>query len=134
MSCGSDAFAATRLSTDDRETHLIYAGDFDPSSEDILRDLLERVPGIDPDNVQRVAVTPETITTYDLPEMPGKTTESRAAGFKARYGKLVQVEVEAPDPTDLRELFTDAFDELWDMTSFEAVRAREADDRKELTQ
>jgi hypothetical protein len=36
----------------------------------------------------KLAVTPEIITRYDLPDMPGNTTDSRAAGFVARHGKL----------------------------------------------
>jgi hypothetical protein len=40
--------------------------------------------------------------------MVGKATDSRAAAFKARHGRLVQVELEALAPDDLRQLFEDA--------------------------
>jgi hypothetical protein len=40
----------------------------------------------------------------------GKAADSRANGFIARHGELVQVELEALDPSDLRGLYEGA---LW---------------------
>lgn len=94
-------------------------------------DLRERCPGID--TIVRVAVTPEVIERFNLPEMPGKETDSRSAAFRARHGKLVQVEVEALDPADLRDLFTAAVRPLVDESILEAVLARGAAERAELS-
>ena len=78
---------------------LIYAGDHDPSGEDIDRDFLERTDCFD--EVVRVALTAEQVAAYGLPPQPGKATDSRAAGFVERHGRLVRVELDALDPNAL---------------------------------
>jgi hypothetical protein len=109
-----------------RPAVLLYAGDFDPSGEDIRRDFIERV-GIFAE-VVRVALTREQVSAYDLPPQPGKRTDSRANGFIARHGELVQVELEALAPSDLRRLYADALAPLWDVSAYERSREREDDD------
>jgi hypothetical protein len=71
---------------DDRPAVLVYAGDFDPSGEDIARDFVNRVSAFA--EVVRVAVTAEQIESLALPPMPGKPLDSRAAAFVARHGQL----------------------------------------------
>jgi hypothetical protein len=115
---------------DDRDAVLIYAGDFDPSGEDIARDFVERVGAFD--EVVRVAVTPDQINALSLTPMPGKRSDARAAGFEARHGQLVQVEVEAIHPDTLHRLYQDAIDPLWDTSAYEQVREREAKERSDL--
>jgi hypothetical protein len=82
---------AEMVEEDGRQAVLIYAGDFDPSGEDILRDFTKRCPVFD--KVEHVAVQPGQVASLGLIENPGKATDSRAARFLARHGKLVQVEV-----------------------------------------
>ena len=118
------------IACDPRSTILIYAGDFDPTGLDIERDLLERVVGIT--ELRRIAVTAETIEQFDLVEQPGKRTDSRAAKFELEHGRLVQVEVEALDPADLRALFEEEIDKWHDPVAFEAALERERDERQEL--
>src|SRR5262249_51449468 len=77
----------------DRPTVRRYAGDYDPSGEDIDRDFVERVGAFD--KVVRVALDAEQVVTYNLPPQLGKATDPRAADFLARHGELVQVELEA---------------------------------------
>jgi hypothetical protein len=120
------------LEDDERKKVLLYVGDFDPSGEDILRDFDVRSDVFD--EVTRVAVLPEQIAAYNLTPAPGKATDSRAAGFVARYGQLVQVEVEALDPNDLQALLTEAVDRFWDVSAFEDAMAQEEADREELTE
>ena len=78
---------------------LLYAGDFDSSGEDIDRDFVERTGCFD--QVVRVALDWSQVQHFNLPPAPGKTTDSRAAAFTARHGRLVQVELEAFDPNEL---------------------------------
>lgn len=110
-----------------RPAALLYAGDFDPSGEDIVRDFTARV-GCFAD-VQRVALSADQIEQYDLPPQPGKATDSRAAGFVARHGALVQVELDALPPEVLRALFEGAIAEYWDGATYHAVLAREKAER-----
>jgi hypothetical protein len=114
----------------DRPAVLLYAGDFDPSGEDIDRDFEDRTECWS--KVVRVALSASQVEDYGLPPNPGKATDSRAAGFIARHGELVQVELDALDPDDLRALFQSAVDRFWDTSLFEAVLDREAADRARL--
>jgi hypothetical protein len=113
-----------------RDAVLLYAGDFDPSGEDIDRDFEDRSGCWD--EVIRVALTAGQVRQYGLPPNPGKVADSRAAGFIARHGALVQVELDALDPDDLRALYQAAIDRYWDVSAYEAVRAQERDDLRRL--
>jgi hypothetical protein len=110
----------------DRPAVLLYAGDFDPSGEDIDRDFEERTDCWD--KVIRVALSAAQVRQYGLPPNPGKATDSRAAGFVARHGELVQVELDALDPDDLRALFTEAIGGYWDTSAYESVLQQERQD------
>jgi len=82
--------------------------------------------------VRRVALTPEQVRDYALPPQPGKSTDSRAGGFVAKHGRLVQVELDALPPETLRELYEAAVAEYWDMSAYRASIAREAAERATL--
>jgi hypothetical protein len=110
-----------------RRAVLIYAGDFDPSGEDIDRDFLKRVEGFD--EVRRIALNTEQIEEYDLPENAGKKTDTRAGSFVAKHGRLVQVELDALAPDVLRGLYQDAIDDFWDYDAYDAILKTEADER-----
>lgn len=113
-----------------RQTVLIYAGDFDPSGEDIDRDFTERTDCWD--HVHRVALLPEQIDEYGLPPAMGKITDSRAQGFIDRHGELVQVELDALPPDILQGLYQDAIDQYWDHAAHEDVMALEDEERESL--
>jgi hypothetical protein len=113
-----------------RKAVLLYAGDFDPSGEDILRDFLIRSYCFD--EVERVALDWEQVIAHNLPPQMGKATDSRAAAFEARHGRLVQVELDALPPVTLRDLYMEAANQYFDADVFEAVLAREAEERKQL--
>ena len=113
-----------------RPAILLYAGDHDPSGWDIPRDFIARTDCWK--HVERIALTPEQIAQYGLPEALGKETDSRKTGFIEQFGALVQVELDALDPDVLRGLYADAIEPLWDTSAYEAVLAREAEERDEL--
>jgi Protein of unknown function C-terminus (DUF2399) len=113
---------------DERDVVLLYCGDFDPTGEDIPR-AFEDNTGLE---LRRVALTVEQVDHYELPPAPGKASDSRAAGFEARHGRLVQVELEALDPDDLRALLTAELDDLVDVELVEAEVERERSERVRL--
>lgn len=82
--------------------------------------------------VIRVALNVDQVAAYGLPENPGKESDSRAAGFVARHATLVQVELDALDPVDLRALYEDALEPFWDRSTFDAVVAAEETGRVAL--
>jgi hypothetical protein len=111
----------------DRPAVLIYAGDFDPSGEDIDRDFLART-GCFAETV-RVALTPEQVEDYELPPQPGKGTDPRAQAFVRRHGRLLQVELDALPPDVLRSLYEEAIASYWDTSAYLASLEKEKEDR-----
>jgi hypothetical protein len=108
---------------------MLYAGDFDPTGEDIPRDLAERLPEVE---VERIALDAEQVERFDLPPQPGKRTDSRSARFELEHGRLVQVELDALAPDDLRALYADALGDYWDESQYELVLDRERAERDDL--
>jgi hypothetical protein len=119
-----------------RPAILIYAGDLDPTGEDIDRDFVARVGVFD--KVIRVALSPEQVIEHDLPEnfdpevAQKLERDPRAAAFLRRHGSLVQYEVDALPPTTLRDLYRTAIDGVWDYDIYDDVIAREDDERESL--
>ena len=115
-----------------RPAILIYAGDFDPSGIDIDRDFRERTRCFDA--VHRIALNEEQITEHNLPPLMGKASDSRAAAFIERYGQLIQVELDALPPDILRDLYTEAIDRYFDLSTWEQVLDIEKQERQELAE
>jgi hypothetical protein len=113
-----------------RPAILIVASDFDPSGLDIERDLVARTDCWD--KVIRVALNYEQLAEFNLPENPGKESDSRKGEMIRRYGRNIQVELEALDEEVLRQLYQDAIDQFWDTSRYEAVLEREAADIEAL--
>lgn len=122
---------AADVGREDRPAVLIYAGDFDPSGEDIDRDFEERTEFAFAE-VVRVALSAQQVEEYGLPPQPGKATDCRAGGFVARHGRLVQVELDALPPDVLQGLYADAIARLWDESEYEEVLAQESREREQL--
>lgn len=76
-------------SDDLRSTTIIYVGDFDPSGEDMVRDIYDRLVmfGVEPGlNVEKAVLTWDQIQEHELIPNPAKITDSRAAKYMERYG------------------------------------------------
>jgi hypothetical protein len=112
---------ANRIMTDENNRNLtiLYAGDYDASGmgisdalEEQLTEALEVVGatkgfqswGLPQIFVERIALTPEQITQFNLPERPHKSSDSRTANFVARTGAEGAVELDALNPNDLNTL------------------------------
>jgi len=121
---------ADEILDDGRPAVLLYAGDFDPTGEDVDRDFVERVAVFAA--VHRIALNAEQVDEYGLPPLPGKQADSRAAAFAARHGQLMQVELDALDPDDLRSLYANAITTYWEDAVFRAVLDRERQERQTL--
>ena len=115
---------------DGRQPVLIYAGDLDPSGEDIERDFTQRA-GSDW-TVRRVAVTLEQIDRLGLVKLPGKKKDTRAEQFVGKYGRLFQVEIEAIEPNTLQDLYSQVLFNYWDDEPYQAVLEQEGLDRIQL--
>lgn len=118
------------VESDGRPAILIYAGDFDPSGEDILRDFVRRTDCRE--EVARIGLNIEQIEEFNLPPLPGKASDSRAKGFVERHGELMQVELDALPPDELQRMYMDKFNEYWNVDTYDAVLVQERRDRRAL--
>ena len=105
---------------EDKNIHILYFGDFDPSGLDIERDLYERLIryGAPSDlQVTRIALSREQIDEYDLPPFPAKVKDARYSRFVYETGSDDSVELDALEPPILSTMIYDAVSELidWDI-------------------
>ncbi len=113
-----------------KRTYVYQLGDHDPSGVDGWRSFQERVHGFAPTAdavLERLAVTPEQITAYNLPTRPTKTTDTRAAGFAGD-----SVEVDALPATALRAIVEAAIVRHVDDRALDLTRVAERSERETL--
>lgn len=126
--------ASCRLPTDKTVT-LLYFGDFDPSGEDISRDIperLSRIFGLEVD-FEKVALTSEDIQNFNLPPAPAKKSDSRAGAFIARHGDIA-VELDALPPDVLVARIKENIERNLDMAAFHKQQEKEREDKKQIEQ
>ena len=105
---------------------VFYCGDHDPSGQNIQAELYSRVLGYDSGDftMQRLAISKEDITKFDLPPLPVKTSDSRASKFVRMYGNEC-VELDALPPIELRRRIEDAVKLHMDAVLWDAAEAVE---------
>jgi hypothetical protein len=112
--------AALRL-REQADTRILYFGDFDPSGEDMMRSLRERLndQGAYP-QIVKVALNEDDIARYSLPPNRTKQDDSRAAAYIARFGD-VSVELDALALPILRERIVETVEDALDMEALALV-------------
>ncbi len=123
--------AAGRFGDGDGMT-VLYFGDFDPSGEDMVRSLRERLAffGTCPEIV-KCALTLADVERYHLPPDFTKATDSRRAAFVAKWGD-VSVELDALPVDVLRDRLTNEIEARLDLAALADVQAQEERDRAQL--
>jgi hypothetical protein len=149
-SAAEDAVAAQ---TAHKDVVIFHVGDYDPSGEDIFRDLEEtmrlyafaisegytakavrayftRLGSMAPGETdwlrfERLALTPTQIAAYRLPSRPAKSSDSRTAKFTGTG----TVEVEALPIDTLLEIVTDAIESEIDPEALRIAKVAEASER-----
>lgn len=117
---------------DGRETTVIYLGDFDPSGEDMVRDVRDRLAIFQVEaHVSKLALVPAQVAQYKLPPNPAKMSDSRASGFVARHGNS-SYEVDALPPEVLQQLVRSAIEVRMDRAAYESVKTRESELKNQL--
>jgi hypothetical protein len=113
---------------------ILYFGDFDPSGEDMVRSLRERLGELEAKpEIIKCALTLEDVRRYNLPPDFTKTTDSRRTAFVARYGDL-SVELDALPLEVLRERVVIEVEARMDLDALAEVREVEERDRELLVQ
>jgi hypothetical protein len=120
--------AAEYIDNLDVPAFIYHLGDFDPSGvnagEKIEQTLRELAPSAEI-QFQRIAVTPEQITAWDLPTRPTKATDTRAKNFGE-----ISVELDAIEPNRLRHLVQEALEQHLPAVQFEVLKAAEESERE----
>lgn len=126
--------SASRLRDIDsgRDLFILYLGDHDPSGEDMVRDIRQRMEtfGVYP-TVEKLALTTAQVEQYDPPENPVKMTDSRSPGYVARHGEHCW-EVDALPPTVLRDIITSRLDRIVDRKRMAKVKEQEEEQKERL--
>lgn len=111
-----------------KQVIILYFGDYDASGEDIPRSIEENFNKFGlPVEVKRIALTEQMVVEMDLPPAPTKTTDTRAANWDG----LGQVELDAVDIHVLRNMCTEAIEEVFDQDLYTELNDTEEDERKE---
>lgn len=115
------------------ELHLLYLGDHDPSGEDMVRDIADRLAlfGVPDLQVKKIALTIAQVRKYDPPPNPAKMADPRAGDYVAKYG-ATSWEVDALPPDVLQNLIRGALEEIVDKRLVHKVREAEDRDKEEL--
>ena len=120
--------AAEYINELDVPVYIYHFGDFDPSGvnagEKIEQTLKEMAPAADI-TFERVAVTLEQITAWNLPTRPTKATDSRAKNFGT-----ISVELDAIEPGQLRDLVEGAIQRHLPPDQFLVLKVAEESERK----
>ncbi len=112
---------------------LLYLGDHDPSGEDMVRDVRDRLTefGVRHLEVRKLGLTMDQIRTFNPPPNPAKITDSRAAGYIAKFGTQ-SWELDALPPNELNQLVDNAIKSLIDTELMAEVIAEENRDKARL--
>ncbi len=111
---------------------IIYFGDFDPSGEDMVRSLTERLAtfGCRPEIV-KCALTADDIRRYELPSDFTKKSDSRSGAFVAKHGDMA-VELDALPDQVLRNRLKEEVESRMDLAALATVREEDAAERARL--
>jgi hypothetical protein len=112
---------------------LFYLGDHDPSGEDMVRDIQDRLEmfGVDNLRVEKLALTMAQVRQYNPPPNPAKMSDPRAGDFVAQHGGT-SWEVDALPPDVLQQLIRAAFSDVVDKRRMDKVKAQERRDKADL--
>lgn len=124
----------------DREPIILYFGDFDPSGEDMVRDVKERLGhyfGLWGDMdalpvIEKVALLRADIDEYDLPSDFAKKTDTRAKEFIRKHGDI-SVELDALPPEELiKRVEESVIDLIEDSDAWDEAIEEEKQERQEV--
>lgn len=125
--------AAMRFRRKEANLFLFYLGDHDPSGEDMVRDVRDRLQmfGVENLQVKKLALTMAQVRQYNPPPNPAKLSDSRAAGYVAKHGDY-SWEVDALPPEVLSEIINAEISKLIYGPALEQIKRQEEKDKSAL--
>ena len=111
---------------------VLYFGDFDPSGEDMVRSLQERLAFFEcHPQIVKCALTRDDVARYDLPPALTKSTDTRRNAFVDKYGDI-SVEIDALPVDVLRNRIIAEVEKRMDLAALEEVRLAQEKERAAL--
>lgn len=109
-----------------RRPHLLYLGDMDPSGEDMVRDVRDRLKlfGVEKLDVRKIALTMPQVEEHNPPPNPAKLSDSRAKKYVEKHGES-SWEVDALPPQELGRLIRRSLDAFLDKSKMDKIITRE---------
>lgn len=125
--------SAHRFINSGRRPLLLYLGDHDPSGEDMVRDIRDRLIlfGVEEIEVRKLALTMDQIHQYNPPPNPTKVDDPRAASYISEFGNS-SWEVDALPPQALNDIIREAFEGVIDSDLMDAVKKKEEAGKRQL--
>lgn len=121
---------------------VIYIGDFDPSGQDMIRDIASRIQEFNAGedrgdwygynfSIVPIALTRTQIEKYNPPPNPAKISDPRAGEYMIKHGDM-SWEVDALRPEVLNQILTDAIVREINMTDYAHMLHLEEEHRNKL--
>lgn len=124
--------AAERFKRHKELSQLLYLGDHDPSGEDMVRDIQDRLDMFGASVlVKKIALTSEQVALYNPPPNPTKVTDTRANGYIEKHGNECW-EVDALPPDVLHSIVEKAILEHLDTRLMDEIKEHEEVDKAHL--
>ena len=124
---------ASEFAAISKPVHVYYLGDHDPSGRAIELDLYDRVSRCDgvSFHMERLAILEEDIRRFKLPPLRVKPSDSRAAGFRRKFGNRC-VELDALPPDELRRRIRKAIESHIDWEAWSRALAVEEAEKESI--
>lgn len=129
--------AATRIQQREKDigaslSLILYLGDLDPSGEDMVRDIQDRLTTFDCEvDVKKVALNIQQVKDLGLPANPAKMTDSRAKTFVKKYGSS-SWELDAIEPPTLLRIVEEELKSLINLDRMIQVIKEENEQKEKL--
>lgn len=122
-----------QIETIEKDVVILYLGDHDPSGEDMVRDVRDRLTefGVPNLEVVKIGLTIQQVRQYDLPPNPAKVNDSRAKAYIEKFGND-SWEVDAVPPRELNRIVEQAIAEYTDSALLNASIAIENAERERV--
>jgi hypothetical protein len=113
-------------------TYVYHFGDHDPSGVNAGEKIEEwRKDATDGTlHFERVAVTQQQISDWNLPSRPNKESDTRTLKFEQRFGTTQSVELDAIEPRRLRDLVEGVIQRHLPSAAYEQLQAAEKNERQ----
>ena len=118
---------------ENKNCHIIYLGDHDPSGLDMIRDIKDRMSTfqIDNLNVNQIALTSKQIKKYNPPPNPAKENDPRSKWYIEEFGN-VSWELDALKPQVLTTLLESEIKKLLDLDLYNDIILEEDREKEQL--